>query len=104
MNPNGYVVVFRAENSDDAFARAQETANVFEGVKEGDIVKVKVLEVDLQRQRIALSMRMGDEPKKHDAGTQRGAPLASTTRMRPDRFAPAASSLPSRLASSASSG
>lgn len=38
MNPNGYVVVFRAENSDDAFARAQETANVFEGVKEGDKV------------------------------------------------------------------
>jgi len=37
---------------------------------------VKVLEVDLQRQRIALTMRMSDEPKKHDAGTQRGAPLS----------------------------
>jgi uncharacterized protein len=39
-------------------------------VKAGQIVKVKVLEVDLQRQRIALSMRMGDEPtqgKRHDA-------------------------------------
>ncbi len=38
-------------------------------VRAGQIVKVKVLEVDLQRQRIALSMRMGDEPtqgKRHD--------------------------------------
>ena len=31
-------------------------------VKAGQVVKVKVLEVDLQRQRIALTMRMGDEP------------------------------------------
>ena len=31
-------------------------------VKAGQIVKVKVLEVDLQRQRIALTMRMADEP------------------------------------------
>ena len=30
-------------------------------VKAGDIVKVKVLEVDIQRQRIALTMRMDDE-------------------------------------------
>ncbi|AXS79647.1 Tex family protein [Dechloromonas sp. HYN0024] len=39
-------------------------------VKAGQIVKVKVLEVDLQRQRIALTMRMGDEPgqaKRHDS-------------------------------------
>jgi uncharacterized protein len=38
-------------------------------VKAGQIVKVKVMEVDLQRQRIALTMRMGDEPsqtKRHD--------------------------------------
>ncbi|WNO09372.1 Tex family protein [Teredinibacter sp. KSP-S5-2] len=31
-------------------------------VKAGDIVKVKVMEVDVPRKRIALSMRMGDEP------------------------------------------
>jgi len=31
-------------------------------VKAGDVVKVKVLEVDLQRRRIALSMRLSDEP------------------------------------------
>jgi uncharacterized protein len=32
-----------------------------EAVKAGDIVKVKVLEVDLERNRIALTMRLGDE-------------------------------------------
>ncbi|MCG6307577.1 RNA-binding transcriptional accessory protein [Vibrio alginolyticus] len=31
-------------------------------VKAGDIVKVKVMEVDVQRKRIRLSMRMNDEP------------------------------------------
>ena len=31
-------------------------------VKAGDIVKVKVLEVDIPRQRISLTMRMGDQP------------------------------------------
>ncbi|MPN34088.1 Protein YhgF [bioreactor metagenome] len=45
-------------------------------VKAGQVVKVKVLEVDLARQRIALTMRMSDEPKKHDGGSQRGAPLS----------------------------
>jgi uncharacterized protein len=33
-------------------------------VKAGDVVKVKVLEVDVQRKRIALTMRLGDEVKK----------------------------------------
>jgi uncharacterized protein len=40
-------------------------------VKAGQVVKVKVLEVDLQRQRIALTMRMSDEPtqgKRPDSG------------------------------------
>jgi uncharacterized protein len=43
-------------------------------VKAGQVVKVKVLEVDLPRQRIALTMRMGDEPtKRHDnPGAARG--------------------------------
>lgn len=31
-------------------------------VKAGDIVKVKVMEVDVQRKRIGLSMRLNDEP------------------------------------------
>ncbi|RYD16228.1 MAG: RNA-binding transcriptional accessory protein [Lysobacteraceae bacterium] len=42
-----------------------------EAVKAGDIVKVKVMEVDLQRQRIALSMRLDDVPG--EARTARGA-------------------------------
>ncbi|MBL8442074.1 MAG: RNA-binding transcriptional accessory protein [Betaproteobacteria bacterium] len=33
-------------------------------VKAGQVVKVKVLEVDLPRQRISLTMRMSDEPSK----------------------------------------
>jgi uncharacterized protein len=33
-----------------------------EAVKAGDVVKVKVMEVDIPRNRIALSMRMGDTP------------------------------------------
>ena len=37
-------------------------------VKAGDVVKVKVIEVDLARKRIALSMRLTDAPKKVDAG------------------------------------
>lgn len=31
-------------------------------VKAGDIVKVKIMEVDIQRKRIAMSMRLSDEP------------------------------------------
>ncbi len=39
-----------------------------DAVKAGDIVKVKVMEIDLPRQRIGLSMRLDDEP-----GQTRGA-------------------------------
>jgi len=35
-----------------------------EVVKAGDVVKVKVIEVDLERKRAGLSMRLGDEPGK----------------------------------------
>nr|WP_306357203.1 MULTISPECIES: Tex family protein [unclassified Nocardia] len=46
-----------------------------EVVKSGDVVKVKVLEVDVQRQRIGLSLRLDDEPgqaKQADGGRPRG--------------------------------
>jgi uncharacterized protein len=33
-------------------------------VKAGDVVKVKVLEVDIPRKRIALTMRLSDEVQK----------------------------------------
>jgi uncharacterized protein len=39
-------------------------------VKPGDVVKVKVLSVDLQRQRIALTMRLDDEPEAGGGGQQ----------------------------------
>ena len=51
----------------DGLVHVSALSNTFvkdphEIVKAGQVVKVKVLEVDLQRQRIALTMRMGDEP------------------------------------------
>ncbi|MFL5194337.1 MAG: S1 RNA-binding domain-containing protein, partial [Microvirga sp.] len=39
-------------------------------VKPGDIVKVKVLEVDVPRKRIPLTMRMSDPAEKRPAGRQ----------------------------------
>jgi len=39
-----------------------------DAVKAGDIVKVKVMEIDLPRQRIGLSMRLDDEPGQARAG------------------------------------
>jgi uncharacterized protein len=52
-------------------------------VKAGDLVKVKVLEVDVARKRIALSMRMGDEATPRGAakisrGMTGGNPRGST--------------------------
>ena len=45
-----------------------------EVVKAGDVVKVKVLEVDLQRRRIALTMRMGDaSPRARSEAARPGA-------------------------------
>ncbi|HEY0199544.1 MAG TPA: Tex family protein [Rhodanobacter sp.] len=39
-----------------------------DAVKAGDIVKVKVMEIDLPRQRIGLSMRLDDEPGQSRGG------------------------------------
>ena len=43
-----------------------------DAVKAGDIVKVKVMEVDLPRQRIGLSMRLDDEPGQARSGKPAG--------------------------------
>ncbi|HET7662833.1 MAG TPA: S1 RNA-binding domain-containing protein, partial [Rhodanobacteraceae bacterium] len=40
-------------------------------VKAGDVVKVKVMDVDLKRQRIALSMRLDDVPGEKSAAMSR---------------------------------
>ncbi|MDE1239294.1 Tex family protein [Vibrio aestuarianus] len=45
-----------------------------EVVKAGDIVKVKVMEVDVQRKRIALSMRLNDEPGQDNRSQRSSAP------------------------------
>ena len=44
-----------------------------EAVKAGDVVKVKVMEVDIPRKRIALSMRMGDTPGEKIEGNRGGS-------------------------------
>jgi uncharacterized protein len=59
-----------------------------EVVKTGDIVKVKVMEVDVARKRIALSMRMDDEvtPAHSDtkSGTTPGKTSGKTSGKKPD--------------------
>lgn len=59
-------------------------------VKAGDVVKVKVLEVDVPRKRIALTMRLDDEP-----GAARGS--AAPARGNEQRRAPGRQSAPADL-------
>ena len=53
-------------------------------VKAGDIVKVKVLEVDIPRQRISLTMRMGDQPGAA-SHSRNNAPAGERKGARPPR-------------------
>ncbi|MNP15012.1 30S ribosomal protein S1 [compost metagenome] len=50
-----------------------------EAVKAGDVVKVKVMEVDIPRKRVGLSMRMSDTPGEKIDGA-RGARPGSAPR------------------------
>lgn len=52
----------------------------YQVVKAGDIVKVKVMEVDIARARIALSMRMGDVPGEKPSAPARSAQTRNTPR------------------------
>ncbi|WP_349573235.1 Tex family protein [Azotobacter salinestris] len=53
----------------------------YEVVKAGDIVKVKVMEVDIPRNRVGLSMRMGDTPgEKVDGPRGGGKPRGNAPR------------------------
>ncbi len=67
----------------------------YEVVKAGDIVKVKVMEVDIPRNRVSLSMRMSDTPGAKTDGPQRsgGKPRGNAPRSerhaREDKPAPA---------------
>ncbi|ANU37782.1 Tex family protein [Vibrio scophthalmi] len=53
-----------------------------EVVKAGDIVKVKVMEVDVQRKRIALSMRLNDEPGQDNRTQRSSEPRNNQNQMR----------------------
>ena len=52
----------------------------YEVVKAGDIVKVKVMEVDIPRNRIALSMRLSDTPGEKVEGPRGGANRGNSPR------------------------
>ena len=52
-----------------------------EVVKTGEVVKVKVMEIDLPRKRVGLSMRISDEPGKEKPGQ---APPDRAQRSKPD--------------------
>jgi len=55
-----------------------------EVVKTGDIVKVQVVEVDVARKRIALTMKLGAAPARRDAaGDNRFQPVNAGARSRP---------------------
>ncbi|TXR54742.1 Tex family protein [Reinekea thalattae] len=48
-------------------------------VKAGDIVKVKVMDVDVQRKRIALSMRLDDDASEHESAGERNTQSKRTS-------------------------
>jgi len=61
-------------------------------VKAGDIVKTKVLEVDIQRKRIRLTLRLEDEAKPHDqSNTHRSAEKPSRKESLPRHAHPSSS-------------
>jgi uncharacterized protein len=63
--------------------------------KPGDVVKVKVLEVDVQRKRVSLTMRMDDEVpapgEKHERTPNRANQQRQVARAQPTPAAPEAS-------------
>ncbi|KDM92326.1 Tex family protein [Photobacterium galatheae] len=54
-----------------------------EVVKAGDVVKVKVMEVDLQRKRIGMSMRLSDEPGQEAERKPKGGQRQNDQRRAP---------------------
>ncbi len=61
-------------------------------VKAGDIVKVKVMEVDIPRNRIGLTMRLGDKPEQNKEPQQRKGPRKNNHN-KPSQAKPAMGSL-----------
>ncbi|GBL04365.1 Tex family protein [Glaciecola sp. KUL10] len=63
----------------DGLVHISSISNTFikdprEVVKTGDVVKVKVMEVDTQRKRISLTMRLDDEPTANQANASKQKP------------------------------
>ncbi len=54
-------------------------------VKPGDIVRVKVLDVDIPRKRISLTLRLEDEPARNQRGRLRVRSAATASLVRPPR-------------------
>ena len=71
----------------------------YQVVKAGDIVKVKVMEVDIPRARIALSMRMSDTPGEKPAPAARSQPARNQPRS--ERHTPQDKPAPSNSAMAA---
>ncbi|MFZ2853650.1 MAG: Tex family protein [Rhodocyclaceae bacterium] len=69
-----------------------------EVVKAGDVVKVKVLEVDLPRQRIALTMRLSDEIPGTPRTGSAPSPVSAKARQREERQPETASAMASAFA------
>lgn len=57
-------------------------------VRAGDVVRVKVLEVDVKRRRIALTMRLADQARDHQPGA--GKPAGTARSGRPPQAPPPA--------------
>ncbi len=67
-------------------------------VKAGDVVKVKVIEVDLKRRRIALTMRLADDPRDAASSPKREAPpRGGKPKLPPQPAKPAGSALADAL-------
>jgi uncharacterized protein len=56
-----------------------------EAVKAGDVVKVKVMEVDIPRKRVGLSMRMGDTAGEKIDGARGSRPGSAPRQQQPAR-------------------
>jgi len=69
-----------------------------EVVKAGDIVKVKVLEIDIARKRIALTRRLDDTPAPREAGTHPRRNGERRDRTQPPKASPRQPPLPTNNA------
>jgi protein Tex len=83
----------------DGLVHISKLANRFvtdphEVVRAGDVVRVQVLAVDLERRRISLSMKLGEDREARSAATDRGGGSKTARgRRQPEPFNPAMASL-----------